>query len=314
MSYKMYTPDSFTKWFERQIKKQKIAHNLPVDELPNGVIVVDPKTFGFGAFDARGRFVKSSRQVRKNNGQFVPKLPKNMPYRDIDVIYFGNVYPQFGHFLLEHMNRAWGTLRDEYKGAKVVLINNKRHDKIPGYMYDLLTILGVARRDIIILDETTRFRRVIIPHQGFNLPIMSSDEFASAFQHMRERVKGGGSAEKIYMSRDKLGERRTYGERAVQKIFEKNGFKIIYPETMSIADQIAAVKNCRVLAGCAGTALHLALFMPRGGTVIQLSRNTMKDGPAPTQYLIDRVLDHDSIFIAASIEEMVTGHGGFAPQ
>lgn len=314
MTCDIYASRAFKKWFGRQIKKQKIVSNLPVDELARGIIVVDPKTYGFGAFDASGRFVKSSRQVRKNNGQFVPRLPREIPYIDADAIYFGNVYPQFGHFLLEHMNRAWGALRDEYRGAKIVLINNKQLPKVPEYMFEFVRLLGIKRKDVLVLDHAAQFRRVIIPHQGFNLPVMSSDEFATAFQRIRENTTGGGEFQKIYMSRDKLGERRTYGERHVQRIFEKNGFTVLYPETMPLAQQIAAVKNCRVLAGCAGTALHLALFMPRGGTVIQLRRNCQKKCNAPTQHLINQTMGHDGVFIDASVEEMPTDHGSFAPQ
>ena len=73
--------------------------------------------------------MKSSLQIRKNNGQFIPKLSENIPYMDEDVLYFGNVYPMFGHFLLEHMNRAYGLLHDEFKKHKVVLVNNELENR-----------------------------------------------------------------------------------------------------------------------------------------------------------------------------------------
>lgn len=313
MSVKIYASDSYKKYFDKKTRDQHVVSGLDITVVDNGAIVIDPRDCGFGVFDESGVFVKPSLQMRKNNGQFIPKVPENMPYVDEDVLYFGNVYPAFGHFLLEHMNRAWGWLRDEYRHCKVVLVNNKQIKDVPGYMFDLIEILGVKRENIIVLNDSTKFRRVVIPQQAFNIPIMSSIEFGEAFSAMADNAHGP-TYDKVYLSRNKLNMRRTLGEAQIQKIFEKNGFKIIYPETLPLEQQIAAVKNCRMLAGCAGTAMHLALFMPRGGTVIQLKRNSLDDCSAPTQYLINKTLDLKSVFISPSVEETPTGHFTNAPQ
>ena len=313
MTVKIYSSNSWKKYFERNVDNQHVVSGLKIDVVPCGTIAIDARDGGFGVFNADGKFVKSSLQIRKNNGQFIPKLSENIPYMDEDVLYFGNVYPMFGHFLLEHMNRAYGLLHDEFKKHKVVLVNNKQVEKVPQYMFDLIQLLGVKRDDIIVLNSSMQFRSVVIPHQGFNIPIMSSVEFGDAYAAMAENAHGK-SYDKVYLSRDKMPERRTYGERQIQKIFEKNGFTIVYPETLSIEEQVAAVKNCRMLAGCAGTAMHLALFMPRGGTVIQLKRNSKNGGSAPTQYLINKTKGLESVFVSPSIEAVPTLHYSNAPQ
>ena len=313
MSCKIYAPDGYKKYFEKETRNQSIVSGLPIDDIHRGIIAVDARDHGFGVFDENRQFVKSSLQIRKDRGQFIPKLPKDIPYVDEDVLYFGNVYPSFGHFLLEHMNRAWGWLRDEYKHCKVVLVNNQQLEKVPGYIFALVQALGVKQEDVIVLKTTMQFRRVIIPHQGFNIPLSASVEFGEAFSAMADNAFGP-SYDKVYVSRDKLKDRRTYGETKIQQIFEKNGFRVIYPETLPLQEQIAAVKNCRMLAGCAGTALHLALFMPRGGTVIQLKRNSENHDNGPVQYLINNSLDLDSVYVAPSIEEAPTAHFTNAPQ
>ena len=55
-----------------------------------------------------------------------------------------------------------------------------------------------------------------------------------------------------------------------------------------MTEQIALVKNARVLAGCAGTALHLALFMAPGGVVVQIKRNARAKCNADIQNLINK--------------------------
>ena len=47
---------------------------------------------------------------------------------------------------------------------------------------------------------------------------------------------------------------------------------------MPLAHQVAAIKNAKVLAGCGGTALHLALFMKPGGRVVQIKRKYRDKG------------------------------------
>ncbi|MDR1337536.1 MAG: glycosyltransferase family 61 protein [Rickettsiales bacterium] len=311
MSYKIYAPDGFGKYFERKTRKQIIKSGLPIENVAGGVIAVDQQTRAYGVFTKDFKFVKSSLQKRNQDGQFIPKIArqKDIPFIDADALYLGNVYPQFGHFLLEHMNRAWGLLDDRYGNAKVVLVRNKKCD-VPEWMYALVEMIGVRRDDIIVLDRTTRFRSVIVPAQGFNIPVYSSREYQTAFDKMAARASAPDVVhEKIYLSRAALSPRRIHGEEKIQRIFEKNGFYIAYPEKMPLREQVSLMKNCKVLAGLAGTALHLALFMPAGGRVIQIKRNRRNKCNAPIQYLINKNKNIDSVFIWASLEKYKTDHG-----
>ena len=177
---KFYAQKSWIRWFFKNTRNQYMRDVL-VTEYPKGIIV-NEKLHGFGVFDKDFNFVKASRQVRKNNGQFVPSFDhNNIPYVDEDAVFVGNVYPQFGHFLLEHMNRAYAALDKKYKDMKFVLINNKSVEPVPEYMFLLLEFLGIPRKNILILEQTTRFRNVYVPDQGFNLPICSSNEFGKTF-------------------------------------------------------------------------------------------------------------------------------------
>ncbi len=311
---KCYASKKWIKWFNRQTRNQ-CMRDMDVERYPRGIIVNEQRR-GFGVFDDKFNFVKSSRQMRKNNGQFVPKFNHDtVPYVDDDAVFIGNCYPQFGHFLLEHINRAYVALDKKYQKMKFVLINDRSLNPVPEYMFILLELLGIPRENILILEHTTRFRNVYVPHQGFNLPIYSSAKFGKIFARMADSVKTGKvKYDKVYVSRAKLNTRKTYGEEKVQKIFERNGYKIIYPETLSLEKQISIFKTCKYLAGCAGTALHMALFMKKGGTVIQIKRNTVFDDNAPTQYLLNETVGLNSIFINSSIERISTGHGSNMPQ
>ena len=200
---------------------------------------------------------------------------------------------------------------------KCVFVTEDKKFVMPGYAKQLLKFAGLHDDDIMVLDHSAIFRRLYIPQQSFHL-----NQYSSAYQvelySTIARICGGGveknSVDKIYLSRTKLGAQRTYGEETVQHIFEKNGFRIIYPETMSVADQVACVKNCKILAGCAGTALHLAAFMKPGGTVIQIKRNSSVDDSSFPQNLINQTNKLNFVTIWGSVEARPSKHNTNIPQ
>lgn len=306
---------NFEQFFQKSVKKLYFR-DTSVAEYPDATIVNEHRK-GFGVFDENGRFVPESLQVRRNAGQIVPKFDTrvDVPYIDENVVFIGNVYPHFGHFLLEHMNRLYALLDKKYQGAKVVLINDKNVNPVPKYMFNLLELFGVDKQDVIILDKTTKFKNVCVPVQSFNSKVYSSYAYGATFDRIAERVPDTEIYEKIYMSRTALdAQHKVLGEEKVQSIFEKNGFKIICPETLPLSQQISLVKNCKVLAGCAGTALHLALFMKPGGTVIQIKRNRLPKDNAGVQFNINKTKGLNGVFISGSIETRKTQHGSAAPQ
>ena len=186
MDIRIYADKSWKRWFNRQARKQYMR-DVQVSRIPKGIIV-NEKLHGFGVFDNNFKFVKSSAQVRKNNGNFYPKFDHdNIPYIDEDAVFVGNVYNQFGHFLLEHLNRAYVGLDKKYLNMKWVLINNKSVNPVPEYMFTFLELLGVPRDNIIILEQTTRFKNVYVPDQGFNIPVYSSRKYGKELDKM-----GGG--------------------------------------------------------------------------------------------------------------------------
>lgn len=314
MSVQFYAEKSWIRWFKRQTRHQYMR-DVHIKEIQKGIIV-NEQLHGFGVFTKDFKFVKSASQVRKNNGNFYPKFDhNNIPYVDENAIFVGNVYNQFGHFLLEHMNRVYAALDKKYANMKYVLVNNKSVSPVPGYMFDLLEFLGVKRENILILEHTTQFKNVYVPDQGFNIPVYSSYDFGKTFDKIADNIDAPKEVfEKIYVSRAKMESRKTFGEEKIQEIFERNGFKIIYPETLSLKTQIGLMKNCKVLAGCAGTALHMALFLKSGGTVIQIKRNSLKEDNAPTQHLINETKKLNEVFINASVETVRTDHGSNTPQ
>ncbi|MBR1380595.1 MAG: glycosyltransferase family 61 protein [Alphaproteobacteria bacterium] len=319
MPVTFFADKQYQKYTKNKIQRVKIAtRDLMVDVVENGKIVVNPSTHAYGVFDANNKFVKSSLQYKGKTHQFIPKYPSGqIDVMNGDAVFMGYVVNHFGHFLIEQLSRAWGVLKHRTPGMKFVFVNN-RGIVVPGYVYKFMKLLNISESDVMVLDAPCKFNRVFIPEQSFRLSntVYCAPEFVTAFREMAHNTKSKYDYDKVYVSRAKLpNDIRTYGEEKIQNIFQDNGFTVIYPETLDLFDQVAIMKNCRVLAGCAGTALHLALFMENAERVIQIKRNTINNDSAYVQYAINTLVGADSVFVSGSVEKYKSGHGGnHAPQ
>ncbi len=313
---KLYVSQAQARFFKKHTRDFVIKSDIPVVCIENGIIAVDTQTGAYGVLDAKGKFVAQSRCLRDNNGQFIPKMPRgDIPYMDADAVFCGSSIGHFGHFLLEGMNRAYPALDTKYKDAYFVFVS-KDEAPAPRYITPLMAGVGVNADRVMFVNSPMRFRRVFVPSQALNIPRWSSHQIGDTYRAISAYygAQSDDMADKIYVSRGAMPERRIYGENQIERIFAQNGFQVIYPETLPLPQQIAIMSHCRTLAGCAGTALHLALFMPRGGHVIQIKRNGRLKDSADNQNMINQTIGLDFTYIDGSIEESPTDHFTDCPQ
>lgn len=322
MTYKLYTTRKYRRYFDKDVRRRKISGvpfddtQIAIEHVNSGLVAVDTATGAFGIFDAAGRLVPSSIQLRGKTGQFIPDIKNiNPEFIDVDAIFMGNIFPHFGHFLLEHLNRAWGALRLYKPGVKVLFIDN-RNIGAQGFVYDFMDMLGIRRDDVMVVARSVRFRTVYVPAQSWVTQHRVHTDFFKAFDAMAANVPDADTVyDKVYLSRAALpAHMKVFGEERVQDIFAKNGYKIIYPEQLPLSQQVAIVKNAKYLAGCGGTALHLALFMRSGGCVIQIKRNKAVKDNGPVQWMMNAGRGVNSVFVDASIEKVKTDHSSVLPQ
>lgn len=317
MKLEVFGPREYKEYVQSNCKIVQMVDRPRVVRVDDAVVCVYQKQHIMGVYDAEDRFVSESnlmwkkpKRHRKILGNINKKI---LPYVDADVVFMGDVHWHFGHFLLEHTNRMWAIKDFLGRGMKFLFVYSSVAKQVPQYVYDFMALMGVAPDDVIILDKDARFKTVYVPQSVCN-GMCVAREWKQTFDSMATNANADEKYEKIYMSRTALAKRTVFGESAIEDIFRKNGFHIIYPETLPLARQVALVKNARVLAGCAGTALHLAVFMKPGGSVVAIKRNTECADNCESQFLINSVSGLDSVFVWGSVETKKTHHFTSVPQ
>lgn len=319
MSFVSYQPDYISCETGQQIPKNINIHD--VCDVKNGTVFISDDFNETGVYDENGWFCPESVLLRDTD-----ELPKTfhknigrVKFINEPVLYLGHCYlmAHFGHFLVEGMARTWALLYKKYKNIKVVVAYENQHP-MPRFIRTFLNALGVADENIIVIYKPTKFSHVFIPAQAMNCkcyiaPIMNRVIDTALVKLVDKKYK---TYDKIYLSRSAIvnGHGCVSGERQIEKIFEKNGYKVIYPEQLTFNEQVTLAYNCTEMAGLAGSALHLALFMKKDGRVIQIKRNSDDTDNIYIQKQICDVRGLDLVWIFGSIEKTKTNHYTDVPQ
>jgi hypothetical protein len=205
------------------------------------------------------------------------------------------------------MPKMWLFLDNNFQNYKIALC----YPEWTKYC-DFLLSLGLKKEQIIFISNNTKFRKVLIPETSFyfnekGLCEKTSIQFVKIFEKVRQNTPDKFNYEKIYLTRRKkeTNEHRNsivLGEEMFEKIFEKNGFKVIQPDNLSIEEQISLIKNCKILAGCSGSGLHQSIYMPNNSKVICLFRDYNRCGIIQTD--IDKLKGHTTNYIDACISPL----------
>ena len=86
-------------------------------------------------------------------------------------------------------------------------------------------------------------------------------------------------SERIYISRKAARLRKVENEDAVISLLTQYGFRVIDVDKLNFFEQVQLFSQCKVFVSIHGAALTNAMFMPKGGKVLELYRSLVDDNP-----------------------------------
>lgn len=232
-----------------------------------------PIHFAGALLTATGEPVPEARQQRRRSrigdlvlGDLSGPAPRD-PERVIEdeVVYLGWYIDHFGHFLLESTARMW--FLDQIDPATKVVFHIERPFEPDRVEARLLESFGIPPDRLLLLDTPARLRRVIVPEPLYEMSHRAHERMAEPHRGVARTIAStfGEFEQPVYLSRRLLSPhyRQLIGETMLEDILRENGFLIVHPETMSMADQIRIVNSHRDVFTDAGTACYLSLFALR---------------------------------------------------
>lgn len=187
-----------------------------------------------------------------------------------DHYFLGSVHPHFGHSILEGLARtwAWEAFAQAHPEGRAVI-----HEPwTPDFSLKLLTFAGLDVGRLLRPAGPTVVERLHVPSIAAFSHHWITPEQTRIWRRIGDAIApdpGGGR--RIYLSRRGIPFRPLQDEPAVEAVFEQAGFEIVRPETLPIEEQIRMARQSDVLAGCAGSQMYLAVFMPPGAATLILA-------------------------------------------
>lgn len=191
---------------------------LPLDPLPLGAT---PVRMRVGVFGADGEVIGTALHRRgRHHSEPLPMAPAEEAWEGRFV--YGVLSDHFGHFLVEGQARAWA-----FDGPILWLRKSPRQE-LSGWQREIFDLLGLGDREHRVVTRPTRVGRPAVPEQGLVM---------WRYLHPRQAA-------------------RIEGEVEVEALLRAEGWTILRPETVSVAEQHAALDTAEMIAGFAGSAFH----------------------------------------------------------
>ncbi len=215
------------------------------------------------------------------------------------VLLCGPAYQMYGHWLLDFLPRLFCLVASGYELTKLRYLLPIDLSAVARHW---LAALGIISGQIIFYDKIAQqcaVSRAMIP-TNLRGSSLANPLLADAFGHFKtliQPIKPASCHRKIFVSRMRWANmtRRCRNAYEVQAFFAGRGFEIVYPEMLSIPDQIELFSQTSVIAGEYGTGLHSAVFAPPSAKVIALRANHAH--PAFLQSGLCDVLGQDCSYV-----------------
>lgn len=256
------------KWGEDAVKSghPQVAMLHDAVFMPNGE--------RFGIFDCEGRIVPAAIDFRTPQLLSKQSLATRVELSEVTrtapdalYIYCGYMNPHFGHFLINTLSRFWDVAYLRGTRAKFVY-----HGVDIAAMYTLPFVkaifgsMGLIPEDFVTFDTPTRLTNLIVPDTSFQEQRAGFMCFRDLCLDLGRKLSPKREAEPndrpIYYSKSRLqsGVGGFDNEGEFEEGMAAMGVDIVYPETLSLAEQIRLLNGRSLVFGTAGSFLHNTIF------------------------------------------------------
>lgn len=267
--------------------------------------------------EATGALVPQTQRARpgprwRSNPLHRDDLPEPATELAGRTVFGGQLAHVFGHALLEVLGRFRPDL--DYAAYDHVLLypNREREEPwvVPDVVRDTLALVEVDASVVhVVHGAAVRCERLDVAPSPVRLTRSADPRLAEVFQRVAGRVApvgssavAGASAPRVYLSRSALASgRRATNEDEVEDVVRRAGFEVVHPQMLPLREQVALVRGADVVAGCDGSALHLAAFARPGTRLLALDTR-----PTPNQLLINWVTGLDAVHVDVLAGELAT--------
>lgn len=297
------------------------TYALRVEELTDVVALpvvsggADGQSLVGAVYDRDGNLiVESQRSTRRagwhDNPAHLDELPHGTAERLTGrTLFAGRISHHFGHVLLETLTLAWPEI--DYRTYDQLLVYPNRalsHEVGVSELFQKLLLVARIpwRRVRVVGTAPLAIDHLDLPTAPFHMSASADPRFLLPFDRIGERIEArkyagdlSGLPSRIYLSRSRLGKRRATNEAAVEAVMIERGFTVVHPQDHPLYQQVAMLRRAELIAGCDGSALHLAAFARPGARLLAIDTRAVEN-----QFLIDQARELDAVHVWGATDDV----------
>ncbi len=215
---------------------------------------------------------------------------------DESVVYVGAFLHIWGHNITDNLRYLWFYFDERYahlRDLNLVYTRFIPHLPPPHNFFEMLEMLGIPQSKLQCVEAPTQFKQVFVPDECFFYDLLGQ-QYTPEYPHIFDRlpwISPLEKADKIYLSRAKIKGLKDFNEMEVEKLFKKQGFKIVYPEKNSFKENLALLQNCTVFTATEGSIAHNLVFCRKVKTALILRKCRRFTG---YQFAVNSLLEKSS--------------------
>ncbi|WP_454811536.1 glycosyltransferase family 61 protein [Labrys neptuniae] len=230
----------------------------------------------WGVFDLQGTIIRDATDYKGPQNEDLVQVPEMPCSLDnvvdggvSNVIFGGRINLYYGHFLFETLPRLWSVAQHGLGGRKVLVQAQWPMDQWINHHFVqvFLSALGIQRSDIIQCTRPEIYHDVEIAlpclrQNAWVYPQATQELFTRIGSNILGDAPRNANSTPVYISKTKLTHKISgiVNEIEIENILKEKGVDIVYPETMSIKDQLLLFRDREVILGTVGSAFHSAGF------------------------------------------------------
>ena len=187
------------------------------------------------------------------------KLKANAIESEETAIFGGYAVSQFGHFIIESLGRLPSIASNNLTSPIIYLSGGEKSSKLLTWQRELIRSVGI-RNKILILQRATFFSDLLVPTLHFHQNMRPfGDDIGRKWVEHRFPPTRDRLTRKLFVSRGKLPDRlgRFEQEMWLEGFLAKSGYDVVYPETLTVDQQIELYRSANRIIVSESSAIHL---------------------------------------------------------
>lgn len=202
----------------------------------------------------------------------------------------------FGHVMTEQLSRlwAWPAAKQAEPDLRALLALPKGKDELSAFELAVFGAAGVDAADLVTVDRAVRVEKLLAATPMLSMPNYVHPDLKETWTKVGRTLAASASLldnpRRIFCSRrPTYKRRRCHNVADVESLFAGEGFDVIHPEDLSMADQAKLFRGAEVVAGFSGSGLLNVGLCELPKRVIMISPTSYR---ATNEYLMAAVMGH----------------------